>query len=81
MINRIHNSRYDMIIFTSPSGIENFLKIYPEGKNKNVPMACIGSVTAAAAIENGFRPLVIAEKSTAAGIAGSIINYYISTNK
>jgi len=81
MISRIHDGRYDMIIFTSPSGIENFLKVYPEGKNKNIPMACIGSVTAEAATDNGFLPLIVAEKSTAAGIAGSIINYYISKNK
>jgi uroporphyrinogen-III synthase len=81
MIQRIHDSRFDMIIFTSPSGIENFLKVYPEGKDKSIPMACIGSVTAAAAAGYGFQPLVVAEKSTAAGIAGSIINYYISKNK
>jgi uroporphyrinogen-III synthase len=80
MIRRIHDKRFDMIIFTSPSGIENFLKVYPEGKNKSIPMACIGSVTAAAAAGYGFRPLVVAEKSSAAGIAGSILNYYISKN-
>jgi uroporphyrinogen-III synthase len=81
IIQRIHDSLYDMIIFTSPSGIENFLKVYPEGKNKNIPMACIGSVTATAAADKGFRPLVTAEKSTASGIADSIKNYYISKNK
>ncbi len=80
IIQRIHDNRYDMIIFTSPSGIENFLKVYPEGKNKSIPMACIGSVTAGAAAGYGFRPLVVAEKSSAAGIAGSILNYYISKN-
>lgn len=81
MMQRINKGLYDMIIFTSPSGIENFIKVAPGGQNKDVRIACIGEVTARAARENGLQPLVVAQKSTASGIAGSIINYYISKNK
>lgn len=75
---RIKNNRYDMLIFTSPSGIHHFLEFFPEQKNKNVSMACIGEVTAGAAWEKGFQPLAVAQNSSSAGIAESILNYYIS---
>ena len=74
----IEDDRYDMLIFTSPSGIQNFLKAFPSLGMKNIPMACIGPVTSREAINSGFRPLVTAPKSSAKGIAESIINYYIS---
>ncbi|WP_175550031.1 uroporphyrinogen-III synthase [Mariniphaga anaerophila] len=73
---RIKNNRYDMLIFTSPSGIRNFVKTFP--KLKNISMACIGDITAGAAINNGFHPLIVAENSSSKGIVESILNYYIS---
>ena len=77
---RIENEKYDMLIFTSPSGIKNFLKLFPELVIQKIRMACIGDTTANAAREKGFRPLVVAQNSSSAGIAESILNYYISKN-
>jgi uroporphyrinogen-III synthase len=78
IIQRIRENRYDMIIFTSPSGIQNFLSIMPEAVNKNIRMACIGQVTYREAVEKGFDPVVTALKSSSRGIIDSILNYYIS---
>jgi uroporphyrinogen-III synthase len=78
MAEQIENVKYDMIIFTSPSGIHNFLELFPNQKNKNIRMACIGETTASAAREKGFYPLVVAQNSSSAGIVESILNYYIS---
>jgi uroporphyrinogen-III synthase len=75
---RIENGSYDMIIFTSPSGVQNFLKLLPELNIQNIRMACIGETTASAAREKGFYPLAVAQNSAAAGIVESILNYYIS---
>jgi uroporphyrinogen-III synthase len=78
MAEQIENVKYDMIIFTSPSGIHNFLKLFPNQKKINIRMACIGETTASAAREKGFYPLVVAQNSSSAGIVESILNYYIS---
>ena len=77
---QIENEKYDMLIFTSPSGIQNFLKLFPNQKNKNIRMACIGEITANMAREKGFYPLAMAQNSSAAGLVDSILNYYISKN-
>lgn len=78
MAEQIENENYDMLIFTSPSGIQNFLQLFPQLKNKNIRMACIGDITAGAARENGFEPLAVAESSSPTGIVESILNHYIS---
>ena len=72
--------KYEMLIFTSPSGIENFLKLFPKMNIQNIRLACIGETTAKAAREKGFNPQVVAQNSSSAGIVESILNYYISKN-
>jgi uroporphyrinogen-III synthase len=75
---QIENEKYDMLIFTSPSGIENFLKIFFGLSVQNIRLACIGETTANAARKKGMFPLVVAQNSSSAGIVESILNYYIS---
>lgn len=75
---KIKNNRYDMLIFTSPSGIENFLKIFSGLSVQNIRLACIGETTANTARKKGMLPLVVAQNSSSAGIVESILNYYIS---
>ena len=77
---RIENEKYDMLIFTSPSGIKNFIKLFPKLNENKIRMACIGDTTANSAREKGFHPLVVAQNSSSAGIVESIFNYYISKN-
>lgn len=74
----IETNRYDMLIFTSPSVIENFLKIFSGLSVQNIRLACIGETTANAARKKGMFPLVVAQNSSSAGIVESILNYYIS---
>lgn len=75
---KIENNRYDMLIFTSPSGIENFLKIFSGLNVENIRLACIGETTANAAQKKGMHPLVVAQNSSSTGIVESILNHYIS---
>ncbi len=78
VMNRILNDHYDMLIFTSPSGIHNFVQLFPAVYQKQVRVACIGSITAEAAQQEGIQPLVVARHSSSEGIVESIIQYYIS---
>lgn len=78
IMQRIEKGHYDMLIFTSPSGIKNFVMSFLKIKKEDIRMACIGPITYREAIKNGFQPLVTAHNSTAQGIVESIINYYIS---
>lgn len=76
IMNQIKADRYEMLIFTSPSGIKNFLKISGLQTPEKLRVACIGEITARTARKNNIGPLVIAEKATAKGLVNSIINYY-----
>lgn len=76
----ISEDKYEMLLFTSPSGINNFVKIAGSINLKNTRMACIGETTAKAAIENNITPKVVAQISTAAGLFESVINYFKNKN-
>ena len=76
ILKRIKEDQYEMLIFTSPSGIKNFLKISSVKHQKNLRIACIGDTTARTAKDNNIEPLVIAEEASAKGLINSIINYY-----
>lgn len=75
---KIETNRYDMLIFTSPSGIQHFTALFSKLNKKNIRMACIGDITAGAAREKGFEPLAVAQNSSSTGIVKSILNHYIS---
>jgi uroporphyrinogen-III synthase len=72
----ILSDQYEMLLFTSPSGIRNFLKLAGEIQPEKIRIACIGETTANAAIENNISPLAVAEKSTVTGLFDSVLNYY-----
>ena len=76
ILKRIEEDRYEMLIFTSPSGIKNFLKITRTKQLNKLRVACIGDTTARTARENKIEPLVVAQKASAKGLIDSIINYY-----
>ena len=76
-IERIKNNRYDLVIFTSPSGVDNFADaIGPENVNPELRVASIGKVTTRAVEQHGLTCLVTAAKSTYEGLANEIVNYY-----
>ena len=70
----------DCIAFTSPSTIKNLAKLFDThdlGKTlPGVVIACIGSVTAAAAVEYGLRVDIQPEQFTTSALAQSIADYY-----
>jgi uroporphyrinogen-III synthase len=76
IMQQIEEDRYEMLIFTSPSGIKNFLKITRTKHLNKLRVACIGETTARTARENKIEPLVVAEDASAKGLIDSIINYY-----
>lgn len=72
----VKNNRYDMLIFTSPSGIHNFMERKGDMPPGKIRAACIGEITAQAANETGINPLVVAHSASAKGIVESIIHFY-----
>lgn len=76
-IERIKNNRYDLVLFTSPSGVDNFADaIGHENINHELRVASIGKVTTCAIEQHGLTCLVTAAKSTYEGLADEIVNYY-----
>ncbi len=72
----ILSDKYEMLLFTSPSCVRNFMKLAGDIQPEKIRMACIGETTAKAAIENHISPVVVANKSTVAGLFESVLNYY-----
>ncbi len=74
---RILEDRYDLILFTSPSGFISF-KNYFEDKIEleKVKMACIGETTEKAVLAAGLQPQVVASEPGAYGMTKSILEYF-----
>ncbi len=77
IVQRIIENKYDMIIFTSPSGVESFShhiggRINP----RELKTACIGTTTEKALLKKGITPLVIAKPSGKAGLIKGIDDYF-----
>lgn len=76
----IVDDKYEMLLFTSPSGIDNFQKIAGNIQPEKIRAACIGETTSNAARKYHILPLVVAQKSTSLGLFESVINYYHKKN-
>jgi uroporphyrinogen-III synthase len=72
----ILSGKYEMMLFTSPSGVRNFIKLAGNIQPEKIRIACIGETTSKAAIENNISPVVVAKNSTVAGLFESVLNYY-----
>lgn len=73
----IRNDKYDQLIFTSPSGIQNFILLSGGQLDTSLlRIVCIGETTAAFARESGIIPSEIAHSPSAEGIFKSIVNLY-----
>jgi uroporphyrinogen-III synthase len=76
-IGLIKNDSYDLILFTSPSGVVNFTEtIDPQNIRSGLRVACIGKVTQRTAEQYGLKCVVTADTSTYEGLATEILNYY-----
>lgn len=81
LLKQIENDNYDLLLFTSPSGINNFLGLNKKNLKNEIRIACIGKTTAKEALENNISPKVVAKESTTLGLFESILNYYKNIKK
>ena len=76
-IDLIRNNSYDLVLFTSPSGVKNFAEtLGPRHLDPELRFACIGKVTESAAKKYGLSSTITAVTSTYKGLAKEILNYY-----
>ncbi len=78
--NIIIENKYDLIIFTSPSGFNNFLEKIQEITPENLKIACIGETTKKAIEEKEISPKITAIKANADGLTISISEYFKTIN-
>lgn len=76
IIKNIKEGSYDLVLFTSPSAIENFCSLFSADELNRIKSASIGPTTSEAMIKAGCRPLITSDKSTAEGLFESIKSYY-----
>jgi uroporphyrinogen III methyltransferase/synthase len=76
----VQNGRIDLITFTSPSTVDNFVEICGENKISGeilgIPVACIGPVTAQRAAEERFDVVIVPDEYTIDSLAEAIVKYY-----
>ncbi|MDO9154232.1 MAG: uroporphyrinogen-III synthase [Paludibacter sp.] len=73
ILNSIAQDKYDIILFTSPSGFRNFHKIAKQNHiTTPIKAACIGTTTQAELLKNNCLPLVVSPKSDAESFANEI---------
>ena len=71
----LKNRELDYITLTSASTVTSLLTVLGPDKMllKNTALACIGPVTAAACIRNGFPPALVADTYTLQGMVDKLI--------
>lgn len=78
IIDRIKDDKYDIILFTSPSGFRNFYKIMLANRIASTfRMACIGTTTEKEMQKNNCQPLIVSPKSDVESFANAIEKYLI----
>ncbi|GET29189.1 uroporphyrinogen-III synthase [Prolixibacter sp. SD074] len=77
ILRRIEADNYELIIFTSPSGIDNFIRLTEKQLTPSaLRLACIGHTTAKAAEKHGTGPVVVASTSNSKGLMAAIAGHY-----
>ena len=73
VIDYIKQDKYDLLVFTSPSGFRHFMKIMKENNCiKDFKIACIGDTTGEEVEKFGFRSLLISSKPDGLSFAKQI---------
>jgi uroporphyrinogen-III synthase len=77
ILRRIEADDYELMIFTSPSGIDNF-RLLTENiiTPSALRIACIGFTTAKAAGNYGIEPVLVASMSNSEGLMVAIADHY-----
>jgi len=77
LLAKVAQGHFDMLVFTSPSGFDNFIEYTGIEPDKfHVPMASIGYTTTGSIQQYGFIPAVTARMSSSDGIVDSIVQYF-----
>lgn len=76
----IKDDQYDLILLTSPSAFYSLKECMAPFSVKELRFACIGPTTENALTEDGIKPMVVAETSTANGLFKSVKNYFELTH-
>jgi len=76
ILRRIEADDYELMIFTSPSGIDNFMQLIEPNEASALRIACIGFTTAKAAEKQGIKPVVVASMSNSEGLMAAIADHY-----
>lgn len=68
----------DAVVVTSPSTVRGLVRLLGDrrGALRRAAIACIGPVTAAAAVEEGLRPTVVASEHTIDGLLEALVAHY-----
>ena len=74
--NIVKENKYDLVLFTSPSGFENFIGLFPETTPENLKAACIGETIKQALTDKGFNPVVTALSPDAEALTIAISDYF-----
>ncbi|MDD4991627.1 MAG: uroporphyrinogen-III synthase [Paludibacter sp.] len=78
IIQCIKRDAYDLLVFTSPSGFRNFVKVMNENDcRNNFRIACIGKTTEREVLKQGYTPLIVSAKSSGDFFSNEIENYFI----
>jgi uroporphyrinogen-III synthase len=73
----------DTVIFTSASTVRGLVRLLGDetGALREMTIACIGPVTAAAVVEEGFHPAVVAAEHTADGLVDALLAGYYAADR
>jgi uroporphyrinogen-III synthase len=79
----IKDNNYDIIAFTSPSQVRNFMKIFRSTINYQLStkFACIGKTTEKEILKYGIKPLIVSPKSDGINFAKEIEKQLIINNE
>ncbi|MCF6342746.1 MAG: uroporphyrinogen-III synthase [Bacteroidales bacterium] len=81
IMNRIRTENYDLILFTSPSGFHSFVHHASNLTDLHrLKIACLGTTTEKAILQDGLTPLVVARPSGKIGLIQGIRNYFAGQN-
>jgi uroporphyrinogen III methyltransferase/synthase len=78
IINQVKKKKGDLIIFSSPSAFNNFIKVSEiEPEDVYIPIATIGNTTAAHINDKGYKVSLVASKPDYNVFATEIIKFFI----
>lgn len=76
ILDQLSANNYDLLIFASPSAVNNLMVLNPALKETPLKVACMGGTTAKMVENTGSKPLIIPEDSSVQGLVEAITNYY-----